>query len=140
MLQLFAPLKCFPIFCLSWFLLLFFFQLSSLHLSNCRHMLASNESNNNSSNLSGTDSTRRSLKETQCSVASTSDNHQTHAERIATANGQLLSDHYPRTVAQRWAAPRDASPLPQSFIQTWTAGTAARPTRYPRTLRTRTRV
>lgn len=114
-----------------------YFQLFSLRLSNCRHMLASIESNN-SSNLTGIDSTRSSFREPPCSIIIACSNHQPHAERSAT-NGQPFSHRYPRTATLRWAALQAASPRPRSFTRTWTAATAARPTPYLRTLRTRTR-
>lgn len=114
---------------------------SSLCVSSCRHMLAlSTESNNNktsSSNLSVIDSTRSSFRETPCSIINGSSNHQTYSKRTPAADGQLFALRHSRTAALRWAAPRAASPQPRSFIRTWIAATAARPTTCPRTLRTR---
>ncbi|GAA6225964.1 uncharacterized [Lates japonicus] len=55
-------------------------------LSSGRHMLASVESNNSSSNLPGIDSTRSSFRETSCGVISSSSNHRTLAERTAAAS------------------------------------------------------
>lgn len=113
---------------------------SSLCVSSCRHMLAlSTEINNNktsSSNLSVIDSTRSSFRETPCSIINGS-NHQTYSKRTPAADGQLFALRHSRTAALRWAAPQGASPQPRSFIRTWTAATAARPTTCTRTLRTR---
>lgn len=136
----FSSLSC-PIFSSSPPSPAFYFQVFSLCVSSCRHMLAlSTESNNNktsSSNLSVIDSTRSGFRETPCSIINGSSNHQTYSKRTPAADGQLFALRHPRTAALRWAAPRAASPQPRSFIRTWTAATAARPTTCPRTLRTR---
>lgn len=110
-----------------------YFLFSARRLSTCRHILASAESGNVSSNLPGAESGTGSFRETPCSVT------RAKKPRRQDRRRPLFSRRHPRTAARPWAAPRAASRRPRSCIRTLTVATTATPAPYPRTPRTTVR-